>query len=82
MRAPRRVHGSMGRGRRERRVICQPCAEAADWNPAQPLYRGLEAVAADERRQAHLLCLGAGSCACQHRVLDVVVKPSEGSSDA
>lgn len=49
-------------------MICDPCRVAADWIPAQPLYANLEEVAADERRQAHLLCVGERACPCQHRV--------------
>jgi hypothetical protein len=61
-------------------MICQPCAAAADWVPARPLYDGIPEVAASEREQAHMLCIGAGSCACQHRVPTPL--RTEGSTDA
>lgn len=50
-------------------MICRPCAVAADWIPARSLYRDAPpGFVAEQRIEGHGLCVGAGSCACQHRV--------------
>jgi hypothetical protein len=47
-------------------VICRPCRVAADWVPAGNAYADDLQLRALVREDLHI-CIGAHSCACQHR---------------